>query len=661
MPKILRSIDIVMRIVITICLSIFPLIFLPLLPEYYDTAKFVFLGICACIVLLLFGLRVAVTKQLILPKNSNAHGFAALCVAAIVSVIIASTNRVEALVNPFGAVVFLFLAILISAATLYRDKFIKEWVRWGTIAGAGAVGVLTVYQTLGMGKLLSGVFPYLADSNWTPVGSVIAGSAVFAIVLPLVVLEGRKAMKEKKDITTALAVIAGIAIVGGFVTSIIKIIPQIFTAFLPYTTAWNILLEVYKDPKASLFGVGAENFSNAFAIGKTIAYNVLPVWNTRFGASANSIFHLATTLGIAGIVALVVFGRLLVMPFAWKKEPEWTVSALLALLALVLVPPHMSLFVVIAVLLIIKPHEGDHIHTINFPDKFQWMRFVICAVCVLLAGVVLYGIGRYGLGEMAYAASLRAAQANDAKTTYEKEVQAIQLDPFISLYRTSFAQVNIALAAGITNSVKQQTPDSQGAVKLSDADQKTVAQLVQQGIDQAKVGISLAPNNSLAWETLGRIYQNITGIVQNADTWSVAAYERAVTLDPATPQTRLNLAGAYMAKGDFTSARDQLLVAIQLRGDIANVFYNLAYVYQNLKDYPNEKLTLEKTLTLIDPTSADGQKVKKQLDDAKAQIAPQSENSANVSMPGKTLEQSPLATPAALPKAQVTPKLEITP
>jgi hypothetical protein len=102
MPKILHLIDLKIRIVITICLSLFPLIFLPLFPEAYDTAKWVFLVLTASILLILLGVRAIVSRSLVVPKSVGIWAFALLSAASLVSLLFGSNNKVEGLLQPLA-------------------------------------------------------------------------------------------------------------------------------------------------------------------------------------------------------------------------------------------------------------------------------------------------------------------------------------------------------------------------------------------------------------------------------------------------------------------------------------------------------------------------------------------------------------------------------
>jgi len=102
--------------------------------------------------------------------------------------------------------------------------------------------------------------------------------------------------------------------------------------------------------------------------------------------------------------------------------------------------------------------------------------------------------------------------------------------------------------------------------------------------------------------------------VQNADVWTTATYQKAITLDPVNPNLRLNLAGVYNSQGKYDNARQELEIAAQLKPDLANTFYNLAYVYGYLKDPTKQIAALKTTLTLVKAGSDDAKKVQTELD-----------------------------------------------
>jgi hypothetical protein len=69
------------------------------------------------------------------------------------------------------------------------------------------------------------------------------------------------------------------------------------------------MLEILKNPKQAIFGVGADNFLYAFAIGRPASLNMTPIWSTRFTTNTNLFFHIITIYGLLGGGAFVYFAK----------------------------------------------------------------------------------------------------------------------------------------------------------------------------------------------------------------------------------------------------------------------------------------------------------------------------------------------------------------
>lgn len=653
MGKASSLLDSILRTVIIATFAVLPLFFLPFTRDFFDTNKWMLLAGSALAVLVLSGIRSAVSRQVAVSLSLASAGLILYAIALAVSLAFGSTNRVEAATANTGIVTVTALAVIIflgGAAVNHRTQTLLKWALFVT---ATIISVIAVYMFFGIGKLMFPQVSFLADPLWTPVGNNFGSVSVMLLILPLLIDEAVTSYRKRADVQLTITSVMSLVTVFGVVLTLFQLIPKIPSSLMPFSSAWAILLEMYKIPKNMLVGVGAENFLNAFSSGRPASYNLSPVWNIRFTVSTSYLLHVATTLGLVGLAAFIVFLKNLIG--GWKTgHLGLRISLWIAMFIFLFTPPSITVLVMVTAVLLLKPHHTEATRTFSLPEKFNKaaLAFPVVALIILIPSV--WGLSRMYSAERLFYQSLLAAQANNGTETYNLQNKALQVSPFITQYHITFSQTNLALANSIANSVNDTDKK-----ELTEDDRKLIARLVQQAINEGKIAVNLSPSNVLAWETLATTYQNITGVVTGSEEWAIVAYQQAVNFDPVNPLLRLNLAGAYIIKQDYPSALSQLQVAASLKPDIANIRYNLAFVYRQMKDSFREASELKNTLALLPQGSADAERVAKEFDEVKKTLTPDQLTQLNEQVPEGSDTQSPLTTPQTEPEAKITPKIDL--
>jgi tetratricopeptide (TPR) repeat protein len=662
MPRV-KYIDDAIRWIIIACFGLIPVFFLPLTQEFYETNKFLLLVVSVGLIILLWSVRAIAGKTISVSSSRAGIGFIALSGAALVSLIFSSTNKVEAAASPNNIFIFVSFAIIFLFGSHLFDRKYQRFLRWGIFGSVALLSLIGIYQFFGLGKLLFPDVKYIADMLWSPEGSALGSIAAIIIILPLLVDEFLYQKEKKNDTQMAIAAVIGVISLFSVGLTLFHLIPILATSFLPYNAAWVIFLEVFKVPKMALFGIGTENYLMAFTAGRPISMNTGLLWNTRFSVSSSAILQIGTTLGLIGLTAVVVFLRCLLSPTNQKPRPAYRISLILGILALFLLPPQITIWTLIAALLLLSASPSEKEYTWTIPPHISWIGLGIGSAGALIVLIGVTGLYHYYGGELIFYKSLVAAAANRGTETYNLQIQALKINPNISNYHVTYSQTNLALANSIATAAqkaKADSKDTKNTNTLSDADRTTISQLIQQSIQEAKIATSLTPGNIIAWETLANTYQNITGAVQGADGWATAAYQQAAQLDPTNPFIRLSLASISMNAQDWDTAIQQLQAAISLKPDLPAAHYNLAVVYRQRKEFLKEAQALKNTLALLPANSPDVDKVKKEYEDAKKNLKPEElkilePNTQTNSAQDNTSLELPQSSPAAV----ITPKLEI--
>ena len=224
---------------------------------------------------------------------------------------------------------------------------------------------------------------------------------------------------------------------------------------------------------------------------------------------------------------------------------------------------------------------------------------VVFFILFLLIGA---GIGfvsyRYVASDLLFQDSLVAATANDGLKTYNEETNAINMFPYRDAYYRIYSQTNLAIA----NNLAAQQPRN---ASPSAQTQTTIYNLIQQSINAARNATTVSPLTSSNWQNLSSIYRSLIGYGKGAEDFAAAAAQQGITLDPNNPQQYLNLGGIYYQLGLWDLAQRQFQIAVNLKPDFANAYYNLGHALESKNDLPNALVAYQTVQSLVtnDPPS----------------------------------------------------------
>lgn len=581
------------------------IVFLPMLQDFYDTGRWILLTAATILVLVAWGVQLLKTKKMDTAMPPIALGFGALTIASIVSILAASTNKIEGVVHPLGPVTYgcLFFITLLLPQLLSKEQ--KKRVLWLAVAAIGLLGLIVVYQQFAIASIMFPQASYLASNLWNPTGTPISAGLLFLLGLPLAVGLTREGFQQHKERHAAFALVCSILMVVGCGITLWRFLPLIPMVVMPILIGWATLLEAYKTGKTAVAGVGAENFLSAYALAKPVSVNQTALWNTGFSTSATLWLHIATTMGLIGAAACGAFlaAWIRTMPKQWELRIFWG----LAVLALLVFPPSVVFLLFIALVSVAVDHAPQQ------PQAVSRSGALGIAIGIFLAAAAsLVGLYRFANGEYLYTQARSAAETeNNVTRSYNYHILAIKQNPFMTRYHLSLSQLALIMGGSILGQAPKN--DETGLVTLLDDDKTLVTSLFGLAVSEAKQGVSLAPTNYVAWTNLATVYQSLIGIAGDAETWTVAAYQKAITLNPVSPTLRVDFGGMYMNAKDYDNAIAQFFTAVALKPNFANGYYNLANAYKAKGDIPQATSALVQTRTLLPKDGTDYAKVSEEL------------------------------------------------
>ncbi len=680
--------DRVSNVVILITLFLLPLFFLINTTDSFIIPKQFLVLAATSILLVLWGVKIIIDRKIVVtvaPVNLTLVIFAiVITVSSILSV-----NRYDSLLQTVPTVAaILFSIVLINTI---RTKSAFNMALYAYLLGAAASAIITALYNF---KIYLLPFASLQNQLFNTTGSSIQQLIYLIPVLILAALYignrfniGLKIARDS-SIANDYGVFIQAAAAVCAVIGILVIADQIIflpnkPILLPYAYGFQTAFAAISQDAtrflyALLFGSGYGTFLADFTKYKLASFNLEQnIWNLSFSFSSSYFLELIATSGILGalsflaivftiiktrgvnrplfIALFVSFVLSILLPFSFI-----TVASLFILIGLYFaqlnVEQDKRVYEVTLSLVSTKSGmltfeatpEGERGSTRAESPIFPVIVFV---VVLLVVGFVGFYSVKFMISDMAFASSLRAAQANNGQATYTLQTQAINQFPYRSDYHRIFSQVNLALANSLAASVKPGTTPSTTV-------QQNIIALLQQSINSGRNAVVLSPLNSVNWQNLGEIYRNLINVGQNADQFSVASVNQAIALDPYNPQLYIQLGGIYYQLKQWDQAQQQFQIAIQLKRDFANAYYNLGHVYEQKNDLQNALAAYNVVKQLSVGNQANLTRINGEIKVIEDKLGQQKASAGNVT---PQTEQTPLALPSPGNLPPQKPPIKISP
>ena len=651
---------------------IFPFFFLTFTQEYFVTNKLYLLGFGVLLLILISTIQILISKKISWQKSPFDSLIILFLTAVTLSTLFSSPNKIQALLNSsFGLVMMVFLAILYfylsrqKGPSLSASPFkVGHYIMKVSLIILSIVTIAFYFQpfkNINLPQFLS----FLKNPTFTPVGSQLDLAILlgfFTIIgIVQIIKQGRPQgiapTRKLLIIDYCLLIINLLAL---FLTaySLVKpnvgLINQTPTLIIPpFRLSWYAALEILKNPQTAIIGIGPDNFSAIFTRIKDFAYNQSPLWQINsFNVSHSAILQILTETGIFGLLTfgLLVFSGFKQLVKDGHGGPPLQIIYLFIylIICLFIFPPSLIIwFLFFVVLGLINQTTTTDVQTQNLAS-LPPIYIGTVVISLALIGTSGYFLGRSYASEYYFKKSIEGIAKNNLKEVYDNQRQAIVLNPYIERFRTSFAQTNLVIANNLSSKIKDK--------KISEQDRQTITQAIQAGIAEGKAVVTLNPQRANNWENLAVIYSNIINVAQEADVWTISAYQRAILADPQNPVYRVGLGGVYYSQNKYDDALRFFEQAVSIKPDWPNASYNYAWANFQVKNYPQAVNAMQNTLKLINQKTnkVDYEKVVKELEEFKKMLPKEEVKTDNVDKP--TESNLNLPTP---PTSQISPKLEL--
>lgn len=607
-----------------------PLVIIPAFANFMVTSKLLILLVAAVLLVGVFVWQTLQRRVLEIPRSTLVAAVAAFGVAALASSLLASQYPVENLLGLGGAYVAVAV-IAVLGSMLLRKKSNQDF-QMAFNAMAIILTVLTVSQVLGFGpsRLVNALTPGLNLPN-TGLFNVAGAPFVAAQIFALALVANAYAWFRTRRIEV-VNIAAAVAAVIGLVVTVPSVLPgqEAAPVLLPAGISWSVAVDVIKEPRSALIGVGPENYSAAYTILKPAWVNGQDWWNTVFGQGFNVPLTLLATTGLIGLAAWLVLAVKIIGQTRMHASQLPFLSSLLigSLVLQVIFPANVVVLLIQAVALAyfianIEPGKVSKLHFLkvenndrlpfNFALKNRPSPLVVALLPIVLAALItgagLYAVGRAYAASHAFFQSSLALQENDGVRVYELQQQATVLNPYIASYRSNYAMTNMAIAAALANKAD-----------VTPQEQEQISSLIQQAIREARAATLLRPLDFQTWQVLAQVYSNLIGSAEDADQWAIQSYVQAINTNPTDPMLRIELGGLFFASQQYEQAVSLFQQAVELKPDLPAAYYNLANALKAAEQWQAAQSVYQQLLALLPADSEDYILVTQELEEVEANI-----------------------------------------
>ena len=632
-----------------IFLLAFPLLFTASMTEAFMLPKHLLLALIVTISMISLGLRMVAEGKIRIRTTPFDIPVVLFTLTVILSAYL-SVNKFDSLIAavPFMYAALLFYVLINSVKTEKALLFILGCLVFGTTMAA-------VISILGFFHIYPLPFSFTRSPNFTSFGSLLDQAMYLGMVLPVsgyFALRFISNLGQKKDTMTKeepsaidfLFSIAFVVITAGFIVTVFHLLTSQSPYLLPIGNGFQIAFAAISQDagrllKSFFLGSGYGTFITDFTRFKQPSYNADPtLWSVTFLRSSSFILELLATTGILGVISF------LYIVFKIVREKTLFLPLIFAVIAAFILPfsplvvtlffALLGIFATVRTFSLARGYEEIDLHLVAFkepvhagtglqhPLRGRQSLLLSGLVMILLLGVVGatdYYIAKFTISDMQFQKSLIAAARNNGSETYRLQSDAIKTFPYRDVYHRVFSQTNLSLA----NSLAQQTPKGSSP---SAAVQQNVLTLIQQSINTGRSASTLSPYSAMNWNNLSGVYRSLIGFGQNADQFAVLTNQQAIALDPSNPQQYINLGGIYYQLGMWDDAIRQFQIAIRLKPDHTNAYYNAGHALEAKGNLTQALTVYEAVKTLVAKDSEGVKKISAEIDALKIKIA----NDSNV-------------------------------
>ena len=210
----------------------------------------------------------------------------------------------------------------------------------------------------------------------------------------------------------------------------------------------------------------------------------------------------------------------------------------------------------------------------TLPQYTLIASFAYILVFALVFVLVIF-LSRFYIAEIYRAKAIKYTSVGNHTKAAVIMFKAVSLNPNYAKYYLDLASSYIGMA--VVESQKD------------NANQQTTANLVASAVNQAREATRLASNDAAAWDFLATMYATARPLSSNANSFVIAALDKAIKLEKTNPRLYLELGKAKVANKDFKGGREAMEKAISLKNNYV-LGYSVLSQLDELETKSNEAI-----------------------------------------------------------------------
>jgi len=645
------------RFIVATLLLITPLIFAPFTLNFFSVNKHAFIILMTLILLITIGFEHLTTK-----KHQHQSSFFILALGLFwitmgLDIILTREAQIEGLVSK-GALLLALPIITYFLATAKKSTKNLQWALAALITAGTALALHGILQLVILAEITA--LPiWMQSISFTPAGSPLAlmTTIIFALIATTTWAIKEKNLTKK----TSLFTVAGIQLAALVSFSFMLAQGEIIIQLLPLRAGWPLALDAIKGVRELFFGIGLANFPVLFTQAKPVFLAQTNLWTIIFQTNSNEILQFLATTGILGLSSFILLIIAIIKTSLGLENTPLTLALRLTMYAIILsfflLPANVITYTFFFILAgLIAAHSSYKTKKeLYLPGYTSYATALVLGTIIIISGYFTYRV--YAAEVLMRQAQLAYAQ-NDANGVYTAHIGAVQLMPKMTNYRISLSQINLTLASSLSQNQDPNLETDQSP-ELNDQQREQISILIQRAIEQGKIATQLRPNLYSTWQNLGGVYRNLINVAQGAEDFAIQYIGQAIVKDPTNPILRVEYGGLFyqlsqMVQDEETQINlldqsiQQFQIAIQLRPNYANSYYNLASALDKKGSYRLAYQAMTQVLANIEIDSSDYQKVQNELLALEKKL-PQAPQQQPMEIQSQQLEKSQLQQPAPLP------------
>ncbi len=380
----------------------------------------------------------------------------------------------------------------------------------------------------------------------------------------------------------------------------------------------NLSMQIAKKSLSEnfLLGVGPANYGYAFSMYRPAEYNQNELYTLRFYQGNGMFFESLVTLGALGTVLLAVlwlsFMSLGIYLLSMEKSKNkiyslglWTTAIMFLIAggiaslngALVLIASLLGVLS-LGVLFFESGSEERYLHlSLKAAPKYALaLAFIFMVVSAGVAFLFVF-MGKVLVADLKAGEAVRMASVTPSTDVINLLAQASQNYPQEGRYPTRLGQEFMALA------------NLEAGKPAADRNTDAIANYVRSAVAAAERGRQLMPNDVLAIESLGLIYENAALYASDAMPKAEEFYRSAQQLEPENPLYDIKIGQVKRAQADtkeegaertalYQEAKAAFEASIAKKSNLAVAHYQLALVESRLKMYDEALKSTENAIKL---------------------------------------------------------------